>query len=190
MDDEVLIQYITSNLIYIEAVLFGIFFGFLFVFIHHLFESTALRKLSYGINIILKSIFYLIGLVIVGGIIFIIYTLMDVVPQFLTEKRFFSPDFVKLYTISILMLIFSLFLCNMFIVINKKFGTGVFWDMILGKYYKPRIEERIFMFLDLKDSTIIAEKIGHSNYSKVIKSCFHDITELVLKYNAEIYPEA
>ena len=43
------------------------------------------------------------------------------------------------------------------------------------------------MFLDLKDSTTIAEKLGHFKYSQLIQDCFFDLNEVVPKFDAEIY---
>ena len=43
--------------------------------------------------------------------------------------------------------------------VNDKYGPGVFVSFLLGKYFQPRKEERIFMFLDLRSSTSIAEKL-------------------------------
>jgi adenylate cyclase len=42
------------------------------------------------------------------------------------------------------------------------------------------------MFLDLRSSTSIAEKLGHIKYSELIQDCFKDIT-VVENYKAEIY---
>ena len=58
--------------------------------------------------------------------------------------------------------------------------------MMTGKFYKPREENRIFMFVDLKGSTTIAEKIGHKKYSLLLQDCFRDFS-IVAKYNAQIY---
>ena len=43
------------------------------------------------------------------------------------------------------------------------------------------------MFLDLVGSTKIAERLGHKTYSRFIRHCFHDLTDIVLRYKAEIY---
>ncbi len=34
----------------------------------------------------------------------------------------------------------------------QKMGRRVFWNFVTGKYHQPREEDRIFMFVDLKDS--------------------------------------
>jgi len=55
----------------------------------------------------------------------------------------------------------------------------------MGMKWGP--EKRIFLFVDLRDSTSIAEKLGHLAYSKLLRHCFHDLTDIVIKYRAEIY---
>ncbi len=72
-------------------------------------------------------------------------------------------------------------------VASERFGTNNFIKILLGKYKKPKEEKRIFMFLDLKDSTTIAENLGHFNYSLFIQDCFYDLNDVVVKYEAEIY---
>jgi adenylate cyclase len=43
-------------------------------------------------------------------------------------------------------------------------GDGVFRKFLFGKYQQPHEEERIFMFLDMKGSTALAENMGHLEY--------------------------
>jgi adenylate cyclase len=62
--------------------------------------------------------------------------------------------------------IFSIILINFLSQVNKKFGPGNLLNMFLGRYHHPQIEDRIFLFIDLNDSTTIAEKLGHIKYSR------------------------
>ncbi len=71
--------------------------------------------------------------------------------------------------------------------VNDKFGQGVLWKFMTGKYYHPREEERIFMFLDLKASTTIAEKIGSKHFFELLREVYRDITEPVIYHKGEIY---
>jgi adenylate cyclase len=71
--------------------------------------------------------------------------------------------------------------------VNDKFGPGVLWKFITGKYYHPREEERIFMFLDLKSSTTIAENIGNKKFFNLLKEVFNDVTEPIINSQGEIY---
>lgn len=76
---------------------------------------------------------------------------------------------------------------NFIVLMAKKFGPGHMFQIIMGRYHKPSTENRIFMFLDLKDSTTIAEKLGHIIYSKLLQQCFFDLNKLIPNSRAEIY---
>lgn len=87
-------------------------------------------------------------------------------------------------------LIFSSFfaiLVSFFGQIKNMTGKGLLLPIFLGRYFKPKEEERIFMFLDLKSSTTIAEKIGHLKYSQFIQDCFFDLDQTLNKHQAKIY---
>jgi len=59
--------------------------------------------------------------------------------------------------------------------------------MLLGKFHKPKVEERVFLFMDLKDSTTYAERLGHLRYSEMIQDCFMDVNRVIPSFFAEIY---
>jgi hypothetical protein len=63
----------------------------------------------------------------------------------------------------------------------------VLWKLLTGKYYRPRDEERIFMFLDLRSSTAIAEQIGHKRFFEFLRELFQDVTRPVVESRGEIY---
>ncbi|MEM9301025.1 MAG: adenylate/guanylate cyclase domain-containing protein [Pseudomonadota bacterium] len=66
-------------------------------------------------------------------------------------------------------------------------GPRILRELILGRYHRPKSEERIFMFLDLKGSTSHAEKLGHVRFTQLVQDCFRDLTDSVLRYDVEIY---
>ncbi len=70
--------------------------------------------------------------------------------------------------------------------INFLLGRGNLLRFIKGDFYEPRVENRVFMFVDLKDSTSIAESLGHIKYSGFIQDCFYDL-HVVQKFGAEVY---
>ena len=71
--------------------------------------------------------------------------------------------------------------------ITSYLGNEVFYNYSYGKYIKPKQEVRIFMFLDMKSSTTIAEQIGHRKYFDLIKAYYADMTNAILETNGEIY---
>ncbi|HEX8331959.1 MAG TPA: adenylate/guanylate cyclase domain-containing protein [Segetibacter sp.] len=78
-------------------------------------------------------------------------------------------------------------LTQMIMEINEKYAPGVFKDILLGKYVQPKVENRIVMFIDLKDSTPIAEKLGHIQYFKFIRQFIYHVSNAVNEYGGRIY---
>jgi len=76
---------------------------------------------------------------------------------------------------------------QLFLEINDKYSPGVFLDIISGKYIQPKIENRIIMFLDLKDSTPIAEKLGHSQYFLFIREFIYAVSLAIIEHDGIIY---
>ena len=74
-----------------------------------------------------------------------------------------------------------------FLQVNDKYGPGMFLAFILGKYFRPKREERIFMFLDLRSSTTIAEKLGEERYFHFLRDVFKHVTQSILNSKGEIY---
>ena len=76
---------------------------------------------------------------------------------------------------------------QLYIEINEKYSPGVFIDIIMGKYRQPKIEKRIIMFIDLKDSTPIAEKLGHVENFKFIRDFIFHVSMALIEYDGRIY---
>lgn len=57
----------------------------------------------------------------------------------------------------------------------------------MGKYFRPQREERIFMFLDLRSSTTIAEQLGEVVYFNFLRDLFQHATPSILYAKGEIY---
>jgi adenylate cyclase len=158
--------------------------GVLFTLVDVLFEKYVSKKISLGLSLLFKIWLHLVTTILtltaVGSIAsrFIIVGVQFEVGWWLYEKRFWS----------VLFFIFVASIVYSFVKIAaERFGRGVFIKILMGSYKNPKEENRIFMFLDLKDSTTIAEKLGHHKYSQFIQDCFFDLNEIVLNYDAEIY---
>lgn len=86
----------------------------------------------------------------------------------------------------IYVMLFSMIL-NLLRVVHYHIGPGTMFNFITGKYRVPQEEDRVFMFIDLKSSTTIAEQLGHTRYSRFLNTCFNDLTEVIALHQAEIY---
>jgi len=185
-EPNVLNDYIKSGLIHLEVVLFGIVFGFLFGMIDILSDRTFVRKKSFGVIILIKSLLYILSIAIVTVVIFLVYFGFGLMSfEYLIESiDYLTPIH---YLAFFLYLSVAIVTMNLLIQINKRFGPGILFEFIRGKYHKPREEKRIFMFLDLRGSTTIAKNLGNKVYSQFISNCFYDLTQFIVRYNAQVY---
>ena len=71
--------------------------------------------------------------------------------------------------------------------VSENLGLNVLHNFFIGKYHKPIQEERIFMFLDMKSSTTIAEKIGHVKYFEMLREYYSDLSDPIVQYYGEVY---
>jgi adenylate cyclase len=90
------------------------------------------------------------------------------------------------FVVALLILILA-FLLNVYNMFSRLVGRNVLRYFLTGKYHRPVEEGRIFMFLDLKGSTEIAEKLGDLAYQDFLNDFLFDITDSIVRTKGEIY---
>jgi NhaP-type Na+/H+ or K+/H+ antiporter len=63
--------------------------------------------------------------------------------------------------------VFSLVLSlgfNLLIGVNDLLGQGVLFNFVAGRYRRPRVEDRVLLFIDMESSTVIAERLGEAGF--------------------------
>lgn len=149
-------------------------------------------KMSFAKKIIFKSLIYLVIVIV----FLITLTLINAFYYFedhsltaiITPTLAFFSDFgvisIVLYIASIIVI------TQLYAEFSQSIGTGTLSNFFLGKYHHPVEEERIFMFLDMKSSTTIAENLGHVRYFEMLRAYFFDLSEAVIDYAGMIYQYA
>jgi adenylate cyclase len=108
--------------------------------------------------------------------------LNDYIESFFT-KMVYTNTFVTFLIDLGLMTLVTIMLLD----IADKYGPGMFWSILRGEYHQPKIEDRIFIFLDINESTSIAEELGHEKYFRMLRDFFNDITIPILANDGQIY---
>lgn len=83
-------------------------------------------------------------------------------------------------------LIISLF-SNFMDELHRKLGRDAIFNLVFGKYHQVKSEERLFLFIDLNNSTDIAEEMGEMEFSHFLQDYFYDISEPIARYFGRIY---
>ena len=147
---------------------------------------------SFTKKIVYKSSIYLF--IILFLLIIIFLTTVNEILAAISHMQFWMGmwDFFTDYSfLGILTYIISIILITqLYTEVSESMGASLLSNFFLGKYYKPVEEERIFMFLDMKSSTQIAEKLGHVVYFKMLQQYFSDLTDPIIDHCGEIYQYA
>ena len=182
----VIYQLIDETKLTLSSVLFGLPLGLVFSLLElFVFSRTQnlFRRWPFTRLFLFKALLYTV-------IVYLVTISITAVTGFLegrslSELKAFlmSPEVwvLILYTL----VVYSLLV--FFLQVNRLLGEGVLWKFISGKYHKPREEVRIFMFLDMKSSTTIAEQLGHVRFYTLLNEIFHEISQPVMETHAEIY---
>jgi adenylate cyclase len=173
-------------LTHLQATITGTVIGLVLSFVDNK-RSTLYHKLGFGKIVLIKSISYFATIVIMVLLFIFIFTLV-LAPSIAETLHRLSSFLDDLFFYNMIIYCAGVsFLVSFIKQLDNKFGPGNLLKMITGKYHHPVTEERIFLFLDLKDSTSIAERLGHIKYSELLQDCFSDISKMVKPFGAEIY---
>jgi adenylate cyclase len=145
------------------------------------FFQKRFKRLNFSVELLLRSFFYVLIISFSTLLVVVIHESMedgiDIVSTLFGNdvSNFLTGDFIFVFIFAIAGSLSMNFIWQ----INKMLGRGVLFNVILGKYRRPTSEERIFMFLDIKSSTTLGEKLG-ANF-------FYDITDPIIETGGEVY---
>lgn len=170
----------------LAAFLAGVISGSILVF----FLRERFRTKAFGVSILVNSV--VISL-FNFGIVMIVY---DIFIGLQAGKNPFSEEILNktatlihnsFYWKNLVFWSIIVFITIVFLHVNDKYGPGVLMKLILGRYHRPSEEERIFMFVDIKSSTTIAERLGHIKFFNLLNDFFRDVTDPIIYTGGEIY---
>jgi adenylate cyclase len=164
--------------------------GTIFIVVNEIWiNKSIIRQMKFMPILIYKSILY--------SVFFTILIILEISTQRAISAKTSLIGFMRSDDFSVLfhedlvtIIIYALVLTVSFILvyqISKKMGQGVLWSFIIGRYHHAREEERIFMFMDLNNSTELAEKLGDIEFNNLLKDFFFDITDSIITNYGIIY---
>ena len=163
------------------SVLFGSLFGCVSGYTQYIVEEKLYRKASLQRLFVIK---------LVAIIAFI--SLLIIITFYFTRWVFglYVPFWIFAFDHGSTVIYSYIFLVDIFLFVFRQItlmlGEANLYKLLLGKFYTPHDEERIFLFVDLRSSTQLAEQLGHITYSKLIQDCFLDLG-VVINFKADIY---
>ncbi len=155
-----------------------------------LWLKKLLQKRTVWKKILLKTLIYVVLIIIfllaltsITNYINIQYLELDKTVAQEVKSFFYSFSFWTVVTYVGVSVLLTLFVSE----VQDYVGGSIFENFLLGKYHSPIQEDRIFMFLDMRSSTSIAEKMGHQSYFNLMSDYYSDMTEPIIETDGEIY---
>ena len=154
-----------------------------------LWFKNIFKQRSFWKKILFKSLIYLFV------IILFLVILTFISNALLYKTSIFDPivfdslvQFIQTFTFWSLIFYTGLILDTalFYSEVEDYLGNGIILNY-MGKYHQPKQETRIFMFLDMKSSTTIAENIGHKKYFDLLKMYYADMTNAIIETSGEVY---
>lgn len=179
----------TIGLTLIYATIMGLVFGGILATGRLFFWQNMCKKISIGRSIIVQTAISTTIFIILILAIFSFHQISvgNELELAMLGNFFYDNHSLATFLILIGLVIYAKVQFSLLLEADKKLGINVLKNLLLGKYHDPTQEERIFMFLDMKDSTKTAEILGHFKYSRYLQDIFKLLTDIVIDLKAEIY---
>jgi len=176
-----IIRFIIGEKFGLPRLFFSFFYG---VSIGLIYEITNTIKF-YSLSLFIRN-FIRISLLLLS-----IFTLIFVLKYFDTIYNFKDINLIKIrFDKDFIILLFNIIMVTvvivLFIELEKHLGNNFILNFLISKYNKPIEQDRVIMFLDLKDSTTIAEKIGNHKFVEFINLCYDIMEKSIINTDAKI----
>ena len=172
----------------LQMLIMGLSVAIPFAILDYFLDNEWIRKRSYwGIILLNGSLQVFLAL---GSVLAVGYVTQNILNKDLPVENAINLGYLLSSETSILWIVYSMIINYMIYflkVVKSKIGDRILVNLLLGKYHYPREESRIFMFLDMKDSTTHGENLGHIRFSALIQDCFNDLTRAIISHNVEVY---
>ena len=178
-------DYLMGPVVHWEALTLSLSFGLLLAIVNAWCDAPRVRRLPFGYIILLKSLLYLASLAVAFAFVLLVFHLFLFSPAEI-DALMGTMTVPFLVSISLWFAVCILGI-NFVMEVRRKVGPGNLSALFTGRYRRPRMEDRIFLFLDLKSSTTIAEHLGSEKFSRLLRQCFHDLNDILIIYGAQIY---
>ncbi|MBV8506575.1 MAG: adenylate/guanylate cyclase domain-containing protein, partial [Alphaproteobacteria bacterium] len=139
--------------------------------------GSVLRRLPLSAEFVIKALTMTAVLTTVAiGLEFVLY-------PFPVSRRWLADELPRILGIGFSA---SLFVGAIF-EFRRMIGGRVLGSFLLGTYHRPRREQRIVMFLDIADSTALAERLGELRVHDLITRFFSDIDRPIADQDGEVH---
>jgi adenylate cyclase len=175
---------------YLNGAVIGLLISLFVALMEIWWLDKGTKHFPFSILVFLRTIIYIVSITIIATNVFIISRMIriDLTYSAVLKSKGWQ-DYVYEQDFFIV-LIYALFLAlsvNFIRMLSRKMGQGMLVSQVTGTYYTPVKQERIIMFMNVANSSEIAEKLEPMDFHKFLNNLFYDITEPIISNGGIIY---
>ena len=136
--------------------------------------GAGFRNQPFLLHIALKSVIYLIAFLFslaAGQWLFPIASAQGL--------QISTSDVIFFFAVS--------FVISFLLDLNDLLGQNALLSFVTGRYFRPRVEQRIFLFVDMKNSTAAAERLGEVDFHRLLNRFVSDLTGPIVTQRGQIH---
>jgi len=134
--------------------------------------DSPLRRAPFLVHVAVKTLVYLVVIVSALSLSKLIFPASD-------QAAIEGGDVLFSFAVA--------FVFVFVMAINRLLGQNVLLSFVTGRYHKPRLEERVLLFIDMEGSTGLAERLGPLAFHRLVNRFVTDLTDPIVAARGEIY---
>jgi adenylate cyclase len=137
--------------------------------------GTRLARASFMVTVVLRSLVYLV-----------IFLAAIAIGQLLVPNHP-QARVVNISRDDLLFCFGATVVVSFLFEVNSLLGQNVLLSFVTGRYHRPQVEQRVFLIMDMKNSTAAAERLGEVNFHRLVNRLVSDLTGPIVLRDGEIH---
>lgn len=79
------------------------------------------------------------------------------------------------------------FVVSFLFEVNSLLGQNVLLSFVTGRYHRPQVEQRVFLIMDMKNSTAAAERLGEVDFHRLLNRLVTDLSGPIVLRDGQIH---
>jgi adenylate cyclase len=147
---------------------------------------ALVQRLPLRVAVILQSIGHLMLLLVLHGSIGLLAHRLGL-PRLWPEPAVAATEPVRQWLLVPIVYVVAVVVTSLLRQLLQGMSRQRLRELLNGRYQQPEAENRIFLFIDLKDSTHLAETLGNDRYSRLVRDFFRDVSPAIAAARGEVY---
>ncbi|XOV94998.1 MAG: hypothetical protein ACFHWX_09865 [Bacteroidota bacterium] len=175
---------------FINGGVIGLLLGSLIAYMELWVFTTGSRKMRFITLLSLRTIIYT---TLIATVIFLTTAISRMVrfdhsfSQVMQSEEFQTYILHGNFSVAILYSLLFAFSINFTRMISRKMGQGMLVSFITGTFYQPLVQNRIIMFLGIKNVNEFSDRLNEFDFFDFLNDFFFDITTPIVLHQGIIY---